>query len=213
MHIPGNLRDIILPEEKVFFSLFEEMATTIVEAADILVALTTDLAPDQTSCRRLRVLEHNGDGITRQIFESLNRSLITPLEPEEIARLASALDDVLDRIDWVGHQICNYDIDEPNAPLKEFSLLIASSAREIQNGIQVLRIVRRPAELQTRSVEINRLWNQGSDLLSRATPELFKTRDPVRIIKLKDIYESMASVLEKCNDLGHVLFEISRSCA
>lgn len=187
------------------------MAAIIVDASGFLERLTGDLLTGGEQCREIRRLEHEGDIITRQVYESLNHTLITPLEPEEIERLAPALDDVLDRIDWVARQLCNYDIADANANLKEFSRLIALSAREIQHGISLLRMTRHHQDISQHSTEINRIWNLSHDLLSRATIELFKARDPVQIIKLKDIYESMEMVLEKCNDVGHVLADISRA--
>lgn len=206
-----SIRDYVLPEDKVFFVLFDQMAATILQAAGSLETLTADLSTGEQHCKEIRRLEHEGDVITRQVYESLNHSLITPLEPDEIQRLAPALDDVLDHIDWVAHQLCSYDITDMNAVLKEFSRFIALSAREIQHGISLLRMNGHHQEIVPHSAEINRIWNLSSDLLSRAMIELFKSRDTVQIIKLKDIFESMEMVLERCNDVGHVLTDISRA--
>ena len=160
-------------------------------------------------CREIRRLEHRGDEITRQIFERLNQSLITPFEPEEISRLAPALDDVLDKIDWVSHQLCNYGITESNEVLKEFSQLIGLSATEIGLAVASMKSPDERNTLPKRSVEMNRLWNVSSELLSRPVLELFQSNDPVHIIKLKDIYENLESVLGACNDLGHIFTDIS----
>jgi uncharacterized protein Yka (UPF0111/DUF47 family) len=204
-----RIRDVILPEDRVFFDLFEDMAGTIREAAGQLVHLTTDLASGSGTCREIRRLEHRGDEITRRIFERLNQSLITPFEPEEISRLAPALDDVLDKIDWVSHQLCNYGITESNEVLKEFSQLIELSATEIGLAVASMKSPDELKVLPKRSVEMNRLWNVSSELLSRAVLELFQSNDPVLIIKLKDIYENLESVLGACNDLGHIFTDIS----
>ena len=119
-----RIRDLILPEDKIFFTLFKEMAEKIDEASTTLNEITHELPGGTEKAHKIRQIEHLGDDITRKIFEQLNESLITPLEPEEIARLAPVLDDVLDKIDWVTHQLCNYGIPESNDVLKEFSYLI-----------------------------------------------------------------------------------------
>ncbi|HOB60078.1 MAG TPA: DUF47 family protein [Methanoregulaceae archaeon] len=208
-----RIRDLILPEDKVFFTLFKEMAEKIDEAAGILNEITHELPAGTEKGQKVRQIEHAADEITRQTYERLNDSLITPLEPEEIARLAPALDDVLDRIDWVTHQICNYGIPQSTELLREFSYLIILSSAEITHGIDDLATMKRSEEIEQHAREINRLYNVSNELLSRAVIELFQSKDPLLIIKLKDIYEGMARVMEKYNDVGHALTDISRNHA
>jgi uncharacterized protein Yka (UPF0111/DUF47 family) len=208
-----RVRDLILPEDKVFFTLFKEMAETINEASEVLNEITHELPNGTEKGQKVRQLEHQADEITRQTFERLNDSLITPLEPEEIARLAPALDDVLDRIDWVTHQLCNYGIPQSTDLLKEFSYLIVLSSTEISHGIDDLSTLKKAGEIEQHARELNRLYNISTDLLSRAVLELFQTKDTLLIIKLKDIYEGMAKVMEKNNDVGHALTDISRNHA
>ena len=205
-----RIRDLILPEDRVFFSLFKEMTEKITEASSILNEITHELPDGTEKSHKVRQLEHRGDEITRKIFEQLDESLITPLEPEEIARLAPVLDDVLDRIDWVTHQLCNYGIPETNDVLKEYSYLIVLATAEISHAVEDLTSLKNPEEVRTHAEEINRLYNLSTELLSRAILDLFKTKDLLMIIKLKDIYEGMAKVMEKCNDVGHALADIAK---
>ncbi len=204
-----RIQDLLLPEDKVFFDLFLKMAATLREESSLLAAMTIDFSTAHQKCHAIRQLEHDADGIARQIYERLDESLITPLEPEEIARLTPALDDVIDAIDWVSHQICSYGISESNETLKEFSTLIVQSGERIEQGLDLLRTLKRPTDVQAQSIEINRLWNRSRDLLSSSILDLFTTQDPIRIIKFKDIYENLEQVLAKCNNVGHVLNDIS----
>jgi uncharacterized protein Yka (UPF0111/DUF47 family) len=208
-----RIRDLILPEDRIFFELFKDMADKIGEAAVTLNEITHELPDGTEKAHKVRQLEHHGDEITRKIFEQLDESLITPLEPEEIARLAPVLDDVLDRIDWVTHQLCNYEIPATNDVLKEYSYLILLSTTEISHSIASLSTLKNPEDVRTHVQEISRLYNLSTELLSRAILELFKTKDLLMIIKLKDIYEGMAKVMEKCNDVGHVLGDIAKAHA
>jgi uncharacterized protein Yka (UPF0111/DUF47 family) len=204
-----RIRDLILPEDKVFFVLFKEMAEKITEAATTLNEITHELPGGTEKGHLVRQIEHHGDEITRKIYEQLNESLITPLEPDEIARLAPALDDVLDRMDWVTHQLCNYGIPESNDVLKEYSYLILLSSTEISHAVDSMASLKNPEDVKTHVIEISRLYNLSTELLSRAVLELFKTQDLLMIIKLKDIYEGFAKVMEKCNDVGHALGDIT----
>lgn len=208
-----RIRDLILPEDRVFFSLFEEMTAKIAEAATTLNEITHELPGGTEKAHKVRQLEHHGDEITRKIFEQLDESLITPLEPEEIARLAPVFDDVLDRIDWVTHQLCNYEIPATNDMLKEYSYLILLATTEISHAVLSLSSLKNPDDVRVHVQEISRLYNLSTELLSRAILELFKTKDLLMIIKLKDIYEGMAKVMEKCNDVGHVLSDIAKAHA
>jgi uncharacterized protein Yka (UPF0111/DUF47 family) len=189
------------------------MAEKIREASQILDEITHELPNGTEKGQKVRQLEHLADEITRQTYERLNDSLITPLEPEEIARLAPALDDVLDRIDWVTHQVCSYGIPQSTDLLKEFSYLIVMSSREIAHGIDDLATLKKAEEVAQHARELNRLYNISTELLSRAVLELFQTKDVLMIIKLKDIYEGLAKVMEKTNDVGHALSDIARNHA
>jgi uncharacterized protein Yka (UPF0111/DUF47 family) len=206
-----RIRDLILPEDRIFFTLFKEMAEKIAEASTILNEITHELPEGTEKAHRVRQIEHQGDEITKKIFDQLNESLITPLEPEEIARLAPVFDDVLDKIDWVTHQICNYGIPVSNDVLREYSYLILLSSKEISLAVESLSTLKNHDEVKTHVMEISRLYNLSTELLSRAILELFKTQDLLMIIKLKDIYEGMAKVMEKSNDVGHALIDIAMS--
>lgn len=208
-----RIRDLILPEDTVFFSLFKEMAEKITEASTTLNEITHELPNGTEKAHRVRQIEHQGDEITRKIYEQLNESLITPLESDEIARLAPAFDDVLDRLDWVTHQLCNYGIPASNDVLKEYSYLIVLAGTEISEAIQSLSDLKNPDDVKNHAMELSRLYNLSRELLSRAILELFKTEDLLMIIKLKDIYEGFAKVMEKCNDAGHALSDIAMAHA
>jgi len=208
-----RIRDLILPEDRVFFVLFKEMADQIVEASTTLNEITHELPGGTEKAHKVRQIEHHGDEITRHIYEQLNESLITPLEPDEIARLAPAFDDVLDRLDWVTHQLSNYGIPESNDILKEFSYLIMMAGGEIQHAVDDLSKLTQSEDVKTHAIEINRLYNLSTELLSRAVIELFRNKDLLMIIKLKDIYEGMAKVMEACNDVAHALNDIAMAHA
>jgi uncharacterized protein Yka (UPF0111/DUF47 family) len=95
--------------------------------------------------------------------------------------------------------------------LKEFSYLILLSTTEIQHAVANLSDLGKPDQVRNHAIEINRLYNLSIELQSRAVLDLFKTKDLLLIIKLKDIYEGMGRVMEKCNDVGHALNDIATS--
>ena len=177
-----RIRDLILPEDQIFFTLFKDMAGKIKEAATTLNEITHELPEGTEKSHKVRQIEHLGDETTRHIYERLNESLITPLEPDEIARLAPAFDDVLDKLDWVTHQIATYELPVSNDVLKEYSYLIVMTSNEITDALDALATLNRPADVSSHVIEISRLYNLSGELLSRAVLDLFKTQDLLLII-------------------------------
>ena len=206
-----RIHDLILPEDKIFFTLFKEMAGKVSEASVTLNEIAHELPNGTEKSHKVRQFEHQCDEITRHIYERLNESLITPLEPEEISRIAPVMDDVMDRIDRVTQQICNYELAQSNETLKEFSYLIMLSTAEIVEAVDGLESLKNPDDVRSHTTEINRIYNLAIELQAKAVLDLFKTKDLLLIIKLKDIYEGLSRVMEKCNDVGHALNDIAMS--
>ena len=125
-----GIKEWVIPQDKVFFDLFDRMAATVVTAADLLVEFVENFENVKEQCYRMKQIEHQGDEITHQIYEQLNRTFITPLEPEEISRLASALDDILDYIDGTVQQMYGYGITETDAHMVELAKLIGQRHRD-----------------------------------------------------------------------------------
>ncbi|MDG6256013.1 MAG: DUF47 family protein [Methanomicrobiaceae archaeon] len=204
-----GVREWIVPQEKLFFDLFEKQAAVLVEASDHLVSMIEDYRDIKNKVHKMKQLEHRGDEITHSIYEHLNRTFITPLEPEEISSLASAMDDILDYIDGTAQQMLVYGIDETDDHMTEFSKLIALCVIEIQGAVHGIRDMKNPKYIEQRCIEINRLENLADDVLGHALKELFQSDDAITIIKLKDIYENLENATDKCEDAANVLGDIA----
>jgi uncharacterized protein Yka (UPF0111/DUF47 family) len=204
-----GVREWIVPQEKIFFDLFEKQSAILSEAAEHLVLLVEDYSDIKNKCHKMKQLEHRGDEVTHSIYEHLNRTFITPLEPEEISNLASALDDILDYIDGTTQQMFVYDIEETDVHMVEFSKLIQLCVAEIQGAIMGIRDLKNPKNIEERCIEINRLENLADDVLGHAIKDLFKCGDAIKIIKLKDIYENLELATDKCEDAANVLSDIA----
>ena len=203
-----GIKEWVIPQDREFFDSFEKMAEAVVEAADLLVVLVDDYTDVKNKCHRMKEVEHRGDIITHEIYEHLNRTFITPLEPEEISRLASALDDVLDYIEGTAQQMHSYGITETDTAMREFARLIQLSSVELQGAVRGIRVLKDPKSVEERCIEINRLENLADEVLSHAINDLFKSTDAIAIIKLKDIYENLEMATDKCEDAANVLSDI-----
>ena len=204
-----GLRELLIPHDKIYFDLFEKQAEVLKEAAWQLVALTEDFTNVKEKRHEIEKLEHKGDQITHDIYKQLNTSFITPIDPEEISSLASALDEVLDYIDGATEKMYYYNIGATDAHMIELAKLIHMSTNEIESAVKGIRSLKDPRYIEERCIEVNRLENLADDVLAHAVTELFKTNDAITIIKLKDIYEHLETATDYCEDVANVLSDIA----
>jgi predicted phosphate transport protein (TIGR00153 family) len=204
-----GLKELLLPQDTVFYDLFEQQAGVLKEAAWLLVALTEDFTDVKEKRHAIENLEHRGDQITHTIYEQLNRTFITPIEPEEISRLASTLDEVLDYIDGAAEKMLYYDIGSTDTHMIELAKLIHMSTVEIESAVRSIRSLRDPRYIEERCIEVNRLENLADDVLAHAVTDLFRTTDAIAIIKLKDIYEHLETATDNCEDVANTLSDIA----
>jgi uncharacterized protein Yka (UPF0111/DUF47 family) len=197
-----GLRELLIPHDKIFFDLFEKQAGVVKEAAWRLVALTEDFTNVKEKRHEIEKLEHKGDQITHDIYDQLNRTFITPLDPEEISRLASALDGATEKMFY-------YGIEGTDAHMIELAKLIHMSAVEIESAVKGIRSIKDPKYIEERCIEVNRLENLADDVLAHAVTDLFRTTDAIAIIKLKDIYEHLETATDHCEDVANVLSDIA----
>jgi uncharacterized protein Yka (UPF0111/DUF47 family) len=204
-----GLRELLIPRDKIFFDLFEQQAGIVKEAAEKLVILTEDFTNVKEKRQGIEQLEHQGDQVTHDIYEQLNRTFITPLDPEEISRLASTLDEVLDYIDGATEKMFFYGIETTDVHMIELAKLIHMQTAELESAIKGIRSIKNPKYIEERCIEVNRLENLADDVLAHAVTDLFRTQHAITIIKLKDIYEHLETATDYCEDVANVLSDIA----
>ncbi len=204
-----GIKEWIIPQDQVFFDLFDRLAAVVVLASYRLVDLMDNFGTLSEVVPQIKQLEHDGDKITHEIYEQLNKSFITPFQPEEISHLAALLDDVLDYIDSTTRKMYNYEIQGVDGYMVELANLIQLSAVELETAVKGIRSIKDPMTIELRCIEVNRLENLADDVLAHATKELFKTKDAIDIIKYKDIYEYLEIATDKCEDVANVLSDIA----
>jgi hypothetical protein len=204
-----GLKEWLIPQDKIFFDLFDRLMAIVVLASYRLVDLVDDFTDVKTKVDTLERLEHDGDKITHEIYEQLNRTFITPLEPEEISKLASALDDILDYIEGTAQTMYTYGITETDAYMVELAKIIQLSVVELEDAVKGIRTMKNPHQVEHRCIEVNRLENLADDILAHAISNIFKTHDPIAIIKGKDVYQHLEIATDKCEDAANVLSDIA----
>ncbi len=204
-----GIREWVVPQDRAFFDCFERQVEVVLKASEALIALVEDFTDVRARVRAIKELEHEGDRITHEIYEKLNQTFITPLEPREISALASALDDILDYIDSATRKMYDYQITESDSHMRELAKLIRLSVVELSGAVSMIRSLKDPLQIEERCIEVNSLENIADEVLSHAISDLFRSTDAITIIKLKDIYEHLEIATDKCEDAANVLSDIA----
>ena len=192
----------LIPKDESFFDLFEQQAKILLEAAGVLVEATERFETLPENAKRLERLEHDGDQFTHELMAKLNRTFITPFDREDIHRLVSDLDDVLDLMEAVTERFILFKIQQIMPPAKEIAKVIHSQTQEIHRVIPKLRHMRHE-QIMPHCIEINRLENVGDRLLRDGFAALFDgSPDPLVVIKWRELYELLEMATDKCEDVA-----------
>ena len=195
----------LVPKEQVFFTLFEKAAQNLLEAARAMDDLARNFQDVITKTDRLERFEHDGDQITHEIMARLNKTFITPIDREDIHELASSIDDVLDFFEQASEHLVLYKITAIRQPFRELAGVILKQAEQISLIISRLKELRHAGILE-HCIEINRLENTGDRLLREGVAELFEqVKDPLEVMKWRDLYESLETATDKCEDVADVV--------
>ncbi|HEY7778788.1 MAG TPA: DUF47 family protein [Ktedonobacterales bacterium] len=196
---------ILTPREDRFYRLFEDSAANVRRGAELLLAMLNDYTDVAAKAKAVKEIEHQGDELTHEIYELLNRIFVTPLDREDIAAISSALDDILDLVEVSADDFVIYGIDAPTAPAIELAQVIVQSCIQVQEAIGLLRHRKDRASLRDRLTEINSLENEGDAIYRTAMQAIFRQPDPVMMIKWKQIYDHLEMAIDSCEDVADVL--------
>jgi len=195
-----------LPKEVNFFELFEKQVGFALDAAVYFKELVSKGAIDEESLKNMHEIEHKADDVAHDIIEHLNKIFITPFDREDIFALAKQLDDIVDMIYTITSRSRVYKLTGVNKNLVEFASVIEDSVRAVTCAVKGLRSMKNLKSINEACVEINRLENVGDAMRDKVFMELFETeKDPIMVIKLKEIYQDAETVLDICEDVTHVV--------
>jgi uncharacterized protein len=193
-----------LPKEEKFFALFLDQVRHISEAAVLLQqGVEAGNAHLERAAEQIGVLERKADEVIHDVFRRLNQTFITPLDPEDIHSLSTHLDDVIDSIEEAVHRMVIYDIEPIPPVVLEVSKNIVASAKSLEAAFAALNSNKNVID---HCIEINRIESVTDDLVRAAVKDLFANeKDPIRIMKLKEIYELLEQTTDFCEDVADAL--------
>ncbi len=203
----GQWLSWVKSNEKQLLSLLDDLAKKSVQTSEALVELINDLK-DAEKINTIKKLETDGDDLTREIFAELNKTFITPLDREDMQRIASKIDDVIDFMDGIAARMQSYKIQTPPPYSIEMIEQLNSATKEVEYIISKLQNIKSPKDIIQHCRNISDIEHKVDDLYRDAMKDLFETNDAVHIIKLKDIYETIETASDRCVDVGDVVEDI-----
>lgn len=196
----------LIPRQPRFFEMFRRSADNIVKAADALLELLSNYTDVQRKVRRLKDIERVGDEITHEIFNAMNQSFVTPFDRDDIGRLTTSLDDVLDWIEEGSRRLHIYRITEPTTFALRFSQILSEQAMVIARLMPLLEDLTDQRRIREDIVELHRLENEADDLMEEALSQLFVDVNEVPAlivaVQWKDIYEVLEQATDRAEHVG-----------
>ena len=200
--MPGILQRF-LPREEGFIDLFAKQAGNISAAANALLKMLTHYTGVPEQAQIIKAYEHEGDEITHSIFTKLNQTFITPFDREDIHELCSQLDDVIDLIDAAASRFVLYRVVSVRPGTLDLVKILVAATAEVEAAV---RAIGTPEKAVKHSIEINRYENDSDRVCRTLIAQLFdEEKDPVQIIKWKEIFEVIETAVDKCEDVANVI--------
>jgi len=193
----------LFPREEDFFILFRKQAALVRKGCDLLHEMMETFDRLEDRARELKEVEHEGDLVTHEIFERLNRTFITPLEREDIHTLASNLDDVLDAVEAIGSRLVLFRVGQPASEAVRMAQILTECGHQIQQAVDSLKNMH---NLMSFTAEINRLENEADGISRNVTADLFSGRhDLLDVLRWKEIYGRLEGAADKCEDVANTI--------
>jgi uncharacterized protein len=192
----------IKSNEKEILGILNDLACKAEEAAKLLVDLFSDFEKLNEKHTQIKKIEREADNLTHSVFEELNKTFITPFDREDISRIASKTDDIIDYIEGISGRIVNFKIKSPPPYMLDLAKEIQHATKEINFMITRLNKVKADKSIIDHCRAVNEIEHQADDIYRKAVGELLETTDVINIIKLKDIYESLEEASDRCLDVA-----------
>jgi uncharacterized protein Yka (UPF0111/DUF47 family) len=207
----NSIMKIFMPKDRVFYTLFEQVADTMDKMGKVLKEVVKEPDFDKRAglIAQVEDLEHVNDDFTHQIFTELGRNFITPFDREDIHYLATSLDDVCDYIFATAKKINFYKVNPNDQGIQKMADLIEQGASQIRAAVHELRNMRDMRKITEALVKVNSIENQADDIFDLSIERLFETEpDAKEVIKKREIYQIMEIVTDKCEDAANVIESI-----
>jgi uncharacterized protein len=196
----------LLPRETSFFDFFEQHAALTLQGTQEFQRLVTEGGNVAARARRVKELEHECDTVTHRCVEALHKTFITPIERDDIHRLISRMDDIMDFVEAAAERLTLYDLTDMTPEVRELAGVLVKAAEKVALALRGLRDMKDAKPIIEACIDVNRLENEADAILRIAVARLFReTKDAILVIKWKEIYESLENATDRCEDVANII--------
>ena len=195
-----------LPRDVSFFDFFAQHAALTVEGAKEFLSLVQTGANVATKARRIKEIEHEADVVTHRCVEALHKTFITPIERGDIYRLISRMDDIMDYVEAAAERIALYELTTMTPEVVDLADVLVRACTQMAAALQGLRNMKNAEPILKACLDINRHENDADQILRNGLARLFREeKDPVAIIKWKEIWENLENATDRCEDVANTI--------
>ena len=196
----------LLPHDASFFAHFEHQGKKTVEGCRAFLEMVEQPGNLETRAERVKQIEHECDEITHAVVEGLHKTFITPIDRNDIYTLITKMDDIMDFVEAAADRLALYEIPTMTKEVGDLARCLVQSAEHVLGAVSSIRDLGKPNGILQHCIEINRLENVADSLLRGALARLFREeRDPIAVIKWKEIYETLESATDRCEDVANII--------
>jgi len=204
----GQWLSWIKSNDKEILTILDNLAKKSVDASEQLVILFSDIDHAQDHHAQIKKIERDADSLIHSVFAELNKTFITPLDREDIQRIASKTDDVIDFVEGVSGRVVSYKIFQTPPFMLEIAKELTKATKEVEYMVSKLGNLKSNKDLIDHCRKASEIEHTIDELYRSAVGKLFEKNDAVTIIKLKDIYEAIETASDRCVDVADVVEDI-----
>jgi len=196
----------LLPHDASFFEHFEQQGRKTVEGCRAFLEMVESGRDLEAQAERVKQIEHECDEITHAVVAGLHKTFITPIDRNDIYTLITRMDDIMDLVEAAADRLALYEVHHMTPEVGDLARCLVSSAEHVLGAVQSIRDLKRPNGILQHCIEINRLENVADTVLRGALARLFREeKDPIAIIKWKEIYETLEMATDRCEDVANII--------
>ena len=196
----------MIPKEEKFFDLFYELATKIEDGGELFLDMVEHYEYSEQKIAKLKVLEQEADVITHRTYEKMHKTFLTPIDREDIYALVNKMDSILDMIEASAARMSLYKVKVPAKEIIDQAKILNKAIKKVKYIVHAMKNMKNAKMILDACVEINTLENEGDIVMRMTMTRLFEQeKDPIELIKWKEIFERIEEAIDVCEDVANVV--------
>jgi len=196
----------LIPKEEGFFDLFEELANKIEAGGELFLDLVEHYEYSDQKIAKLKELEHEADVITRNTYEKMHKTFLTPIDREDIYDLVNKMDSILDMVEASATRMSLYKVKVPASEIIDQAMILNKAIKKVKYIVYAMRNMKNAKMILDTCVEIHTLENEGDIVMRTTISRLFECeKDPIELIKWKEIFERIEESIDICEDVSNIV--------